>query len=99
MSHNDVEVLVFQDAKNLVQSPSVPTSHHPARRLALFRFSLSNRDIEDLLAERGIDVSYETILRWVEKFGGQYAKQLRMKRPKLSTTWHIDEVSLKIAGK
>jgi len=64
-----------------------------------FRFSLSYRDTEDLLAERGIDVSYETIRRWVEKFGGPYAKRLRMKRPKPSSTWHIDEVFLKIAGK
>jgi len=41
-----------------------------------FRFTLSYRDIEDLLAERGIDVSYETIRRWVEKFGNEYAKRL-----------------------
>lgn len=64
-----------------------------------FRFSLSYRDVEDLLAERGIDVSYETIRRWVEKFGRQYSKHLQMKRPKPSTIWHIDEVFLKIGGK
>ena len=64
-----------------------------------FRFSLSYRDVEDILAERGIDVSYETIRRWVEKFGSQYAKRLRTTRPKPSSTWHINEVFLKIRGK
>lgn len=64
-----------------------------------FRFTLSYRDVEDLLAERGIDVSYETIRRWVEKFGRQYAKRLRAKRPRPSSTWHIGEVFLKIGGK
>lgn len=64
-----------------------------------FRFSLSYRDVEDLLAERGIDVSHETICRWVEKLGREYAKRLRARRPKPSSTWHIDEVLLKIGGK
>lgn len=64
-----------------------------------FRFSLSYRDVEDLLAERGIDVSYETIRRWAEKFGKSYARRLRCIRPKPSATWHIDEVFLKIGGK
>ena len=57
------------------------------------------RDVEDLLAERGIDVSYETIRRWVEKFGRRYAIQLRKMRPIPSSKWHIDEVFLKIGGK
>lgn len=64
-----------------------------------FRFTLSYRDVEDLLAERGIDVSYETIRRRVEKFGRKHAKQLQSMRPKPSSTWHIDEVFLKIGGK
>ena len=64
-----------------------------------FRFSLSYRDVEDILAERGIDVSYETNRRWVEKFGWQYANRLRTSRPESSSTWHIDEVFLKIGGK
>ena len=64
-----------------------------------FRFSLSYRDVEELLAERGIDVSYETIRRWAEKFGRSYATRLRRNRPKSSSTWHIDEVFLKIGGK
>lgn len=64
-----------------------------------FLFSLSYRDVEDLLAERGIDVSYETIRRCAKKFGRQYAEQLRLRRPKPSSTWHIEEVFLKIGGK
>lgn len=64
-----------------------------------FRFTLSYRDVEDLLAERGIDVSYETIRRWTEKFGREYAKRLGAMRTKPSSTWHIDEVFLKINGK
>jgi putative transposase len=64
-----------------------------------FRFSLSYRDVEDLLAERGIDVSYETVRRWATKFGKLYSRRLHKLRPRPSTTWHIDEVFLKIGGK
>ena len=53
-----------------------------------FRISLSYLDVEDMLTERGIGASYETIRRWVGKFGGQYAKRLWMKRPKPRLTWH-----------
>ena len=64
-----------------------------------FRFSLSYRDVEDLLAERGIDVSYETIRRWVLKFGSAYARKLRKSRPRPSDQWHLDEVFISINGK
>jgi len=64
-----------------------------------FRFTLSLRDVEDLLAERGIQVSYETIRRWVNHFGPLLAAALRKRRPKPDTTWHLDEVFLKIDGK
>jgi len=64
-----------------------------------FRFSLSYRDVEDLLAERGIDVSYETIRRWVLKFGAIYAGNLRKQRPRPSGQWHLDEVFISINGK
>jgi len=64
-----------------------------------FRFSLSYRDVEDLLAERGIDVSYETIRRWVLKFGAMYAGNLRKQRPRPSGQWHLDEVFISINGK
>ena len=63
------------------------------------RFTLSFRDVEDLLAERGIIVSYETIRRWVSHFGPMIAADLRKRRPKPDTTWHLDEVYLKIDGR
>ena len=47
-----------------------------------FRFTLSYRDVEDMLAERGIDVSYETVRRWVLKFGRIYADRIRRRRPR-----------------
>ena len=55
------------------------------------RFTLSFRDVEDLLAERGITVSYETIRRWANHFGPMIAADLRKRRPKPHTIWHLDE--------
>jgi len=63
------------------------------------RFTLSFRDIEDLLAERGIEVSYETVRRWVLKFGPAFARELRRRRPRPSSQWHLDEMSVAISGK
>jgi putative transposase len=63
------------------------------------RFTLSFRDVEDLLDERGISVSYETIRRWVNHFGPKIAADLRKRRPKPHTIWHLDEVYLKIDGR
>ena len=63
------------------------------------RFTLSFRDVEDLLAERGIAVSYESVRRWVNHFGPLVAANLRRRRPKPHTTWHLDEVYLKIDGR
>jgi putative transposase len=64
-----------------------------------FRFPLSYRDVEDLLAERGIDVSYETVRRWALKFGQAYARRLRTIRPRPDVRWHLDEVFITISGK
>ena len=63
------------------------------------RFTLSFRDVEDLLAERGIMVSYETVRRWVKHFGPMIAADLRRRRPKPHSTWHLDEVFVKIDGR
>ena len=63
------------------------------------RFMLSFRDGEDLLAERGISLSYETVRRWVNQFGPTIAANLRKRRPKPHTVWHLDEVYLKIDGR
>ncbi len=64
-----------------------------------FRFPLSFRDVEDLLAERGIDVSYETVRRWALKFGQAYARKLRTTRPRPNGRWHLDEMFVSINGK
>ena len=64
-----------------------------------FRFPLSFRDVEDLLAERGIDVSYETVRRWALKFGQAYARELRKTRPRPDVRWHLDEMFVSINGK
>ena len=63
------------------------------------RFTLSFRDVEDLLAERGIVVSYETVRRWVNHFGPLIARHLRNRRPRPHRIWHLDEVYLKIDGR
>ncbi len=55
-----------------------------------FRFALSYRDVEDMLAQRGIDVSYETVRRWAFKFGGIIARKLRRGRPRPDGRWHLD---------
>ena len=64
-----------------------------------FRFSLSYRDVEELLAERGIVVTYETIRQWAGKFGQTYANHLRRRRAQPGDKWQLDEVFLKINGK
>jgi putative transposase len=62
------------------------------------RFTLSYRDVEELLAERGLDISYETVRRWVLKFGPAIARRLRQRRPRPSDRWHLDEMVVRIAG-
>ena len=64
-----------------------------------FRFTMSYRDVEELLAERGIDVSYETVRRWALKFGKEYAKRIRKRRPQPHSEWFLDEVFVKVGGK
>src|SRR5947207_1611195 len=62
------------------------------------RFWLSFRDVEDLLAERGIIVSYETIRIWCQKFGPGYARSLKRRQGRLGDTWHLGEVFIRING-
>ena len=72
----------------------------PAEIIQLYlRFTLSYRDVEELLAERGLDVSYETVRRWVLKLGPLIARKLRQGRPRPSARWHLDEMVVRIAGK
>ncbi len=63
------------------------------------RFTLSYRDVEDLLAERGLDISYETVRRWVLRFGPLFARELRRRRPPPTSRWHLDEMAVTIAGR
>jgi len=63
------------------------------------RFNLSHRDIEDLLAERGVEVSYESIRLWCNKFGQKYAKRLKRRHQGFGDTFYIDEVFVKIQGR
>ena len=63
-----------------------------------YRFGISFRDVEDLLAERGITVSYETIRRWCAKFGLDYSKRLKRRQGRLGDTWFLEEVFVTIKG-
>ena len=63
------------------------------------RFCLSFRDVEDLLAERGVEITYETIRRWCAKFGPDYARTLRRRRGRLGDRWFLDEVFVTIRGR
>src|SRR6476619_1911434 len=64
-----------------------------------FRFALSFRDIEEMLAMRGVILTYETVREWCLKFGQTYANDLRRRSPRPSDRWHLDEVFLKINGR
>lgn len=81
--------------------PTYPRHRFPAEIIShavwlYHRFTLSFRDVEDLLAERGVEVSYEAIRCWCVKFGPQYARAIRRKRGRLGDIWHVDELFVKI---
>jgi putative transposase len=61
-----------------------------------FRFPLSLRLVEELLLERGIVVSYETVRVWAQKFGPDYVRRLKRKKPSRQDIWHLDEVVITI---
>lgn len=63
-----------------------------------YRFTMSLRDVEDLLAERGIDVTYETVRCWVNKFGPAFAANIREIRGRADSIWHLDEMVVRING-
>ncbi len=64
-----------------------------------FRFALSYRDVEELLAERGVVLTYETVRQWCRKFGQLYANELRRRRPRPGDKWHRDEVFISSNGR
>ena len=81
-----------------LQASPLSTRRDPPRRLAQLRFTLSFRDVEELLAQRGISVSYETLRCWTIKFGPQIAAKLRHRRAAASPRWHLDEMVCNING-
>jgi putative transposase len=101
-------VKLVSDAAN---SPSMGTlpSHYRGYRFPLelisyavwlyHRFCLSFRDVEELLAERGVSVSYEAVRQWCLKFGSSFTKELRHRRGRPGDTWYLDEVFVTIQGK
>jgi putative transposase len=84
------------------QPATAATGSHPRSSATpsgvYHRFCLSFRDVEDLLAERGILVSYETIRQWCRKFGPEYARRLKRRQGRLGDTWHLDELFVNIRG-
>jgi putative transposase len=64
-----------------------------------YRFTLSYRDVEELMVERGVTVTYETIREWCQKFGRAYAKRLKRRAARPGDQWFLDEVVIKIQGK
>ena len=76
----------------------------PAKMIAYavwlyFRFPLSLRMVEDLPAARGIIVSHETVRRWAEKLGRDFANKIRRRTPQFGDKWHLDEIVITIGGK
>src|ERR1700674_203929 len=87
-----------------VDSPSYSGYRFPAVIIShctwlYFRFALSYRDVEEMMAERGVTVSYESVREWCLKFGGMYTKRIRSRHGRLGDRWHLDEVFLTINGK
>ncbi|MEU0836355.1 IS6 family transposase [Streptomyces sp. NPDC005969] len=84
-------------------SPSYKGHRYPVEVISYcvwlyFRFPLSFREVEELMLQRGVIVSHETVRRWCRKFGQAYANALRRRRPRPGDKWHLDEVFIKING-
>ncbi|MFE2698488.1 IS6 family transposase [Streptomyces mirabilis] len=85
-------------------SPSYKGHRYPVEVIShgvwlYHRFPLSFREVEELMLERGVTVSYETVRRWCVKFGQQHANALRRRQPRPGDKWHLDEVFIKVNGK
>jgi putative transposase len=87
------------DDNDRIRSPPIPPDIIRHAVWLYLRFTLSFRDVEDLLAERGLDVSYETVRRWVLKFEPLFAKELRRRRHRPTSQWHLDEMAVLISGR
>jgi putative transposase len=97
--------LIVVEGESSVEStsPSYKGHRYPVEVIShcvwlYFRFPLSFREVEELMLERGVTVSHETVRRWCRKFGQTYANALRRRRPRPGDKWHLDEVFIKING-
>jgi putative transposase len=88
----------MKDTKHLYHGYRFPPTIIGHAVWLYYRFCLSFRDVEDLLAERGIAVSYVSIRQWYNRFGPEYARKLRRRQGRLGDTWYLDEVFIKING-
>jgi transposase-like protein len=88
----------MKKAKSLYHGHRFPAAVISCAVRWYFRFQLSLRDIEELLFERGVIVSYETIRRWCDKFGASFAHRVKAARRKPGSIWHLDEVFVTLRG-
>ena len=98
-----VRVVVYLSRMTTPRDPLYAGYRFPAELISYavwlyFRFPLSLRMVEEMLAARGISVTYETIRQWSLKFGREFASRLRRRAPRRGDKWHLDEVVLSIAG-
>src|SRR4051812_40127005 len=91
--------LGFRDGPVVLPPPPLPAADHPACGLALSPFHLELPRRRGAFGRAGLEVSYESVRRWVLKFGPAFARRLRGSRPRPSDRWHLDEMVVRIAGK
>jgi hypothetical protein len=89
---------MMTNAKSLYHGHRFPAGVISCAVRWYFRFQLSLRDIEELLFERGVIVSYETVRGWCDKFGAGFAHRVKAARRRPGTTWHLDEVFVTLRG-
>src|SRR5205823_516676 len=98
--HSGWRVSLDAAARDDSRRSALPGSPGPNKlTMPYFRFHLSFRDVQDLLAERGLIVSHETVRQWCTKFGATFAAGLRRRRARAGDKWQLDQVALKIRGK
>ncbi|PRX97646.1 DDE superfamily endonuclease [Paraburkholderia sp. BL25I1N1] len=88
----------MKKTKSLYHGHRFPASVISRTARWYYRFQLSLRDIEELLFERGVIVSHESIRRWVERFGVGFAHRIKAARCQLGSTWHLDEMFVTLRG-
>ena len=98
-----IEVVTGQNGRMKTDAPSYHGYRFPPEIIShavwlYHRFCVSFRNVEELLAQRGITVSYEAVRLWCIKFGPEYARRLKRRQGRLGDTWHLDEVFIKIQG-